>query len=367
MTTSVWEAAWIAQVGELRDAANYEVSAARLRALIKTKLLLYTDIENEPAKFFTAHRHLVEPKKRGPGFCVRFTVQYNLFAGTVIGLGDEAQVRSLSAMQEQGLLGCFALTERLAGVNSGLVVQTTATLGPDGRFHIRSPTPGSWKNWISQGLTADKAVVVADLVVKGKSHGPHAFLVDMRVDGRLVEGISLQDMGRKTIGNDLDNAAIGFDIHVPQSALLARFARIEKGTYVQTTGEKMRIEVIGQRLLTGRVAVSQWALEFCKKCAFATGWGGLTPNTYGLPRLYAATYEYASTKKCWWVLRAGWCGRRGRRGRREEADARNAGRPTASPTWRPSLTSRHAFPASHAHTTNPPLPPPDPAGSVPRG
>jgi len=50
--------------------------------------------------------------------------------------------------------------------------------------------------------------VVADLKIKGKSFGPHAFLVDMRVNGQLVPGISLEDMGRKTVGNDLDNAAM---------------------------------------------------------------------------------------------------------------------------------------------------------------
>ena len=82
----------------------------------------------------------------------RFTVQYNLFAGTVLGLGGPEQVALLETFQEKGELGCFALTEKLAGVNSGLVVQTTATWLPEKQgFILHSPTEGSHKNWISQG------------------------------------------------------------------------------------------------------------------------------------------------------------------------------------------------------------------------
>lgn len=213
----------------------------------------------------------------------RFTVQYNLFAGTVLGLGGPEQVAQLATMQEKGQLGCFGLTEKLAGVNSGLVVQTTATWDKAKQsFILDSPTEGSHKNWISQGLTAEKAAVIADLRVNGKSYGPHGFLVDMRSeDGTVLPGVILGDMGRKTTGNDLDNAWIKFDkMIIPKSALLNRFADIQNDQYVQTTKEKMRIEVIGQRLLTGRVAVAQAALQFTRN-------------------LYALTKEYTSKKKCW--------------------------------------------------------------------
>jgi acyl-CoA oxidase len=123
-------------------------------------------------------------------------------------------------------------------------------------------------------------VVIADLRINNKSFGPHGFLIDFRVNGDLVSGISLEDMGRKTIGNDLDNAAINFDhVVVAKSCLLSRFAQVnDKGEYVAQ--EKMRIEVIGQRLLTGRVIVAQWALTFAQK-------------------LYADTKTYAKNKKCW--------------------------------------------------------------------
>ena len=98
----------------------------------------------------------------------------------------------LDAMQRAGQLGCFCLTERLAGVNSGLVVNTTADWDPPSQeFVINSPTEGAVKNWISQGLTAEKAVCIADLRVGGRSLGPHGFLIDMvsRATGLPAPGI----------------------------------------------------------------------------------------------------------------------------------------------------------------------------------
>jgi hypothetical protein len=85
-------------------------------------------------------------------------------------------------MQRTGRLGCFALTERLAGVNSGLVVHTTACWVCDdkdkagGYFLLNTPHPGAKKNWISQGLTASLGVVVADLIVNGETVGPQYVL-----------------------------------------------------------------------------------------------------------------------------------------------------------------------------------------------
>ena len=56
----------------------------------------------------------------GPGFGIRFTVQFNLFAGSILGLGDAEQIKMLDKFQDDGVLGCFCLTEVFAGVNSGI-------------------------------------------------------------------------------------------------------------------------------------------------------------------------------------------------------------------------------------------------------
>lgn len=41
---------------------------------------------------------------------------------------------------------------------------------------------------------------------------PHAFLLSMRdAEGQLLPGITVEDMGTKTVANDLDNARVWFD------------------------------------------------------------------------------------------------------------------------------------------------------------
>jgi acyl-CoA oxidase len=179
----------------LKSDAGFEASASALRELTKTNLLHATDLHNNPARFFEAHRVLARHAvKHGPGFWIRFTVHYNLFAGTVLAVGNDEQVASLAELQNAGQLGCFSLTEKLAGVQSGLVVQTTATYDGEGGFTLNTPSIGARKNWISQGFTADKTVVMADLIMEGKSLGPHAFLMDFRQNGELVAGIEIDDM-----------------------------------------------------------------------------------------------------------------------------------------------------------------------------
>ena len=317
---AAWRAAWRAKLAEVlaTPASSYADSARRLSALVRTEMLRFEDLVESPAKFFEAHRLLARAGfDQGPGFSIRFTVQYNLFAGTVLELGGPAHVRQLKRMQRDGTLGCFALTERLAGVNSGLVVHTTAAWVPNakqrdgGRFLLRTPDDGATKNWISQGLVAAKAVVVADLLVDDTSFGPHAFLVTLRdTRGRVAKGVSLTDMGGKTTGNDLDNAGIAFDdVWLARDALLDKHCDVFsvsdssssegtptlRGVYVEResvsetsethtprthTRRLTNMDRVGQRLFTGRVAVAQGAHEFRE-------------------RLFRRAREAMDAKPCW--------------------------------------------------------------------
>mmetsp|Transcript_7976 Transcript_7976/g.9481 ORF Transcript_7976/g.9481 Transcript_7976/m.9481 type:complete len:514 (+) Transcript_7976:131-1672(+) len=236
-------------------------SAQVLRFLAKSGLLKYTDMRDAPERFFAAHR-LLASRILG-GFGIRFTVQFNLFAGSILGLGGLQQLNFLQDLQQSGELGCFALTEVGAGVLSGFIVKTTAIYDNerDG-FYINTQGADAEKNWISQGLVADWVVVFADLIMEGKSYGPHPFLLRMRNEnGQLIQGIHVTDMGPKTVANDLDNARIRFDdVFTPSFSLLNRFCDIVNGRYIQVGDEPMRIEVIGQRLLTGRLAIAESAL-----------------------------------------------------------------------------------------------------------
>ncbi len=51
-----------------------------------------------------------------------------------------------------------------------MFVDTTCTWSEEKQqFCLNSPNKGSFKNWISQGLVADKCVVIADLRVQSKT------------------------------------------------------------------------------------------------------------------------------------------------------------------------------------------------------
>jgi acyl-CoA oxidase len=263
--------------------SDYPASAELLRHMVKDGILKLTDLHECPEKFFRAHSILSEwACDLGPGFGIRFTVQFNLFAGTILALGNDEQVALLDGFQRDGILGCFALTEKLAGVHSGMLVETTATWDPStSTFDLHSPTVGAHKNWISQGLTADKCVVVASLIVNEKNLGPHAFLMDYHSKGELVEGVKKGDMGPKTIGNDLDNAWISFEhVKLPKESLLSRFADIVDGKYVQKVKNVRNIDMIGQRLFTGRILIGESGLIFAET-------------------LYKKTFDYGNNKACW--------------------------------------------------------------------
>jgi len=281
-----WEAEFSRHVDALRALGAeipYSESVAFLRRLETSGVLWHTDIRNRPERFLAAHRMLAElATSLGPGFWIRFTVHFNLFAGTVVALGGPEQVKLLDDFQAQGKVGCFGLTEAFAGVNSGLVVNTTCTWHPERQmFLLHCPDRGAFKNWISQGLVADVCVAVADLRVGGRSVGPHAFLMDLRRDGKLAEGVEMGDMGIKTIGNDLDNAWISFkNVWLPQSALLNRYGFVEGDKYVQRQKGVRTMDMIGQRLYTGRTVIARSAMVFAQS-------------------LYASTRKYTDNKKCW--------------------------------------------------------------------
>lgn len=255
--------AFLAEVGDVPSATDPAKSSAVLRRLVKSGVLQFTDMSEAPEKFFLAHR-LLSTVGLG-GFGIRFTVQYNLFAGSIVGLAGPKQIGMLDEIQAKGQLGCFLLTEMQAGVLSGLIVETTAEWNNDTQtFDLHTPSDKAAKNWISQGYTAELGVVIADLRVDGVSHGPHPFFLQLR-DGdtnELMPGIRVEDMGIKTVANDLDNARVWFDhVQLPRDALLNKFCEIDdEGAYQVVGDEPMRIEVIGQRLLTGRQCIAEAAI-----------------------------------------------------------------------------------------------------------
>ena len=180
-----WRANYTAELARVLNtpADDYHDSDARLGGLVKSALLEFRHLK-EPSKFFEAHRLLVNH-----GFEQGRDSASGSRSSTTSSPGpcSSSEVPNTSGRStrcsETASSGVCAHRE-LAGVNSGLVVQTTARWVPDeGAFLLHTPHDGACKNWISQGLTACKAVVMADLIVGGESKGPHAFLVELRAKG----------------------------------------------------------------------------------------------------------------------------------------------------------------------------------------
>ncbi|KAH8094274.1 acyl-CoA oxidase [Aureococcus anophagefferens] len=270
-----WEAAFLEATDVVSGDSDHTESSEALRALVKSGLLKHTDLRDRPDRFFKAHRLLARHAVReGPGFWIRFTVHYNLCFGTVLAVGGPEQVAAMADVEAQGQLGCFALTERLAGVQSGWATSRTR---PSSSRTRPSATSGR----------------------------PAAFLMDLA-----SPGVSTGDMGVKTTGNDLDNAWIAFDnVRVPRTALLNGHCGVGEATggYVLKTQGVKPFEMIGQRLYTGRVAVAQAALAFRSQLfdvtkAYADNKSipdvartGAAPKLSGIPQLKALFAEADET------------------------------------------------------------------------
>lgn len=162
---------------------NEAECADQLRSIVKSFFLPYTTLSKEPELLLEASKNVGRNENNG-ALWTRFTVQYNLFAGSIVALGSEKQRDHLYSLQKDGALGCFAFTECGAGVLSGAVCETIATYSPKTKtFKINSPTESSVKKWISQGMYAEYAVILANVLLEenGKNVGPHLFFTRIQV------------------------------------------------------------------------------------------------------------------------------------------------------------------------------------------
>lgn len=120
-----------------------------MRHIVKSRHLIYRTLEDNPEYLLRANRHICESDHGA--LATRFTVQYNLFAGSIVALGSHEHKKRLYDSQAGGELGCFAFTEIGAGVLSGAAVETVAEYVVEkDTFEISSRTPSGRKAWISQ-------------------------------------------------------------------------------------------------------------------------------------------------------------------------------------------------------------------------
>jgi acyl-CoA oxidase len=192
---------------------------------------------------------------------VKVGVQFGLFGGAILQLGTqrhhEAYLRDLI---NADLLGCFAMTETGHGSNVQ-ALGTTATYDVETHeFVITTPDDLSRKDYIGNAAAhARLAVVFAQLQIGGASQGVHAFVVPIRDGkGRVLDGVRIEDDGRKIGLNGVDNGRIAFDgVRIPRENLLNRYADVsETGVYnSEIDNADRRFFTMLGTLVQGRVCV----------------------------------------------------------------------------------------------------------------
>ncbi|MCE0761347.1 acyl-CoA dehydrogenase family protein [Pseudonocardia kujensis] len=211
---------------------------------------------------------------------VKAGVQWGLFGGAVQVLGTRRHhERHLRQIMDGELLGCFAMTE--TGHGSDVQhLRTTATYDPVAEeFVIDTPEPGARKDYIGNAARDGRmAVVFAQLVTRGETHGVHAFLVPIRDDaGAAMPGVEIGDCGHKAGLNGVDNGRLTFhSVRVPREALLNRFADVSAdGTYTSSIeNEGRRFFTMLGTLVRGRISVAGGAGSASQKAlALAVRYG----------------------------------------------------------------------------------------------
>ena len=93
------------------------------------------------------------------------------------------------------------------------------------------------KFWIGAAAQlATMSVIWAQLMIDGKSYGPHPFIVPLRdpKTHQLLEGVVIGDCGPKNGCNNIDNGFIMFTNHrIPKGYMLNKLSSIdESGQFV---------------------------------------------------------------------------------------------------------------------------------------
>ena len=208
---------------------------------------------------------------------VKVGVQFGLFGGAILQLGTNSHHDAYLAKLITGeLMGCFAMTESGHGSNVQRL-GTVATFDKEtGEFVITTPKDTSLqasarKDYIGNAaLHAELAVVFAQLHLgedDEEGQGVHAFVVPIRANGEVVEGVRLEDCGAKMGLNGVDNGRIWFDgVRIPRTNLLNRFADVTpEGAYESPIENPNRrfFTMLGT-LVQGRVSVGGAGINAAK-------------------------------------------------------------------------------------------------------
>jgi acyl-CoA oxidase len=195
-----------------------------------------------------------------PSLQIKSGVQWGLFGAAVLHLGTERHhARLLPSILSLDTPGAFAMTETGHGSDVA-AIGTTATYDVETEeFVIHTPFRAAWKDYLGNAALHGKAAVVfAQLVTSGVSHGVHAFYVPIRDEDGFLPGIGGEDDGLKGGLNGIDNGRLHFDnLRIPRENLLNRYGDVAAdGTYsspIASPGRRF-FTMIGT-LVQGRVSL----------------------------------------------------------------------------------------------------------------
>ncbi|XP_043774709.1 acyl-coenzyme A oxidase-like protein isoform X10 [Cervus elaphus] len=200
---------------------------------------------------------------------VKCGIIYWLFGGAIRNLGGPAHVTQwLQPLQEQKYTGMFAMTERGHGSNVR-GIQTEATFDFSAQeFVINTPCKDAEKMYIGNAMYGNYAAVFAQLIINGRSQGPHCFIVPVRDEhGRLHPGVTVVDMMHKEGLHGVDNGILRFDnVRIPRENLLDKFGSVAPdGQYHSPIKDKSaRFNAMLAALTPSRLAVTFQAMGSMK-------------------------------------------------------------------------------------------------------
>uniref|UniRef100_A0A8C7BH41 Acyl-coenzyme A oxidase n=1 Tax=Neovison vison TaxID=452646 RepID=A0A8C7BH41_NEOVI len=200
---------------------------------------------------------------------VKCGIIYWLFGGAVRNLGSPGHVTKwLQPLQEQKYTGMFAMTERGHGSNvRGIQTEATFDLSAQ-EFVIDTPCENAEKMYIGNAMYGNYAAVFAQLIINGRSQGPHCFIVPVRDEnGSLYPGVTAIDMMYKEGLHGVDNGILIFHkVRIPRENLLDKFGSVAPdGQYHSPIKNKSaRFNAMLAALTPSRLAVTFQALGAMK-------------------------------------------------------------------------------------------------------
>uniref|UniRef100_A0A1B0CKT2 Acyl-coenzyme A oxidase n=2 Tax=Lutzomyia longipalpis TaxID=7200 RepID=A0A1B0CKT2_LUTLO len=193
-------------------------------------------------------------------------VHFSMFIPTIMSQATEEQQKKWLKRARRGeIIGTYAQTEMGHGTFiRGL--QTTATYDEKTQeFVLNSPQISAFKFWPGGlGHTANCAIVMAQLIIRGERQGIFPFFVQIRDENTHMplRGVKVGDIGAKMGLKSTNNGFLGFTNHrIPRENMLMKNAQVlEDGTFVKapmsvlTYGTMVFVRVMIVRDMSNRLA-----------------------------------------------------------------------------------------------------------------